>query len=266
MIGIIDLIVLGIVVISVLFALYRGLVRELLGISSWLLAGFAALYSFDPFMKSLDGHFQNVKLAAIISSVVLALIVLILMTIINAAITRRLRKSSLSGLDRIFGLVFGVARALLIVALIYIFSAAIVLSPKQINMMKEQNRVTVEEFAMIDTERLKRAIEGGAFDELKGKTLYREQAFTVNIPASRLFDTKEDEQVLLQGVIDLLAVKGDSAEIIDYKYSVLDPESLLKKYAEQLNLYAYAAEKVLGLKVVRKTLVNIFTGETVRVE
>ena len=139
MIGIIDLIVLAIIIISVLFALYRGLVRELLGISSWLLAGLAALYSYDPFIKYMEGHFENVKLAAIISSVVLALIVLIVMTIVNAAITRRLRKSSLSGLDRIFGLVFGVARALLIVALIYIFSAAIVLSPKQIESMKKDN-------------------------------------------------------------------------------------------------------------------------------
>jgi len=140
MVGIIDLIVLGIIIISVLFALYRGLVRELLGISSWLLAGFSALYSFDPFIKCWEGQFENVKLAAIISSVVLALMVLIVMTIVNAAITRRLRKSSLSGLDRIFGMVFGVARALLIVALIYIFSAAIVLSPKQIDTLKQQNQ------------------------------------------------------------------------------------------------------------------------------
>ena len=140
MLGIIDLIILGIIVVSVLFALYRGLVRELLGISSWLLAGFVALYSYDPLLKACEGTFENVKLAAIVGSVLLALLVLIIMTIINAAITRRLRKSSLSGLDRIFGLVFGVARALLIVALIYIFAATMMLSPKYIAEMKEKNR------------------------------------------------------------------------------------------------------------------------------
>ena len=140
MLGIIDLIILGIIVISVLFALYRGLVRELLGISSWLLAGFAALYSYDPLLKMCEGTFENVKLAAIVGSVLLALLVLVVMTIINAAITKRLRKSSLSGLDRIFGLVFGVARALLIVALIYIFAATMMLSPKYIAEMKEKNR------------------------------------------------------------------------------------------------------------------------------
>ena len=140
MLGIIDLIILGIIVVSVLFALYRGLVRELLGISSWLLAGFAALYSYDPLLKACEGTFENVKLAAIVGSVLLALLVLVVMTIINAAITKRLRKSSLSGLDRIFGLAFGVARALLIVALIYIFAATMMLSPKYIAEMKQKNR------------------------------------------------------------------------------------------------------------------------------
>ena len=139
MLGIIDLIVLGIIVISVLFALYRGLVRELLGISSWILAGFTALYSYDPLLKMCDGHFENVKLAAIVGSVLLALFVLIVMTIVNAAITRRLRKSSLSGLDRIFGFAFGVARALLIVALIYIFATTLFLSPKYIQDIKQRN-------------------------------------------------------------------------------------------------------------------------------
>lgn len=139
MLGIIDLIILGIIVISILFALYRGLVRELLGISSWILAGFVALYSYNPLLEFLANKFENVKLAAIIGSAVLALIVLIVMTIINASITKKLRKSSLSGLDRIFGFIFGIVRALLIVALIHIFVTTMMLSPHQIDQIKKQN-------------------------------------------------------------------------------------------------------------------------------
>ena len=137
--GIVDLIVIGITIISVLFALYRGLLRELLGISSWLLAGFAALYSYDPFFKFCTGTFENVQLAAILCSIALALFVLIVMTVVNAMITKRLRKSALSGLDRIFGLVFGVARAILIVALVYILMATMMLSPKYVAELKKQN-------------------------------------------------------------------------------------------------------------------------------
>ncbi len=138
--GTIDFIILGIMFISVLFALYRGLVRELLGISSWLLAGFSALYSYDPLLKLCEGTFENAKLAAITFSVLLALIILVVMTIINAFITKRLRKSALSGLDRIFGFVFGIARALLIVALIYIFAATLMLSPQYVAKIKQENK------------------------------------------------------------------------------------------------------------------------------
>ena len=71
--------------------------------------------------------------------------------------------------------------------------------------------------------------------------------------------------MLLQGIIDLLVIDGENAEIIDYKYSSRTAESLKNKYEKQLDLYAYAVNKVLGKKVIKKTLVNIFTGESVSV-
>ena len=86
-----------------------------------------------------EGTFENAKLAAITFSVLLALIILIVMTIFNAFITKRLRKSSLSGLDRLFGLVFGIARALFIVVIIYIFAATLMLSPRYVAKMRETN-------------------------------------------------------------------------------------------------------------------------------
>ena len=143
MFGVLDIIVFAVLVISILFALYRGLVRELLGISAWILAAFAALYSYDPLQKVLDGHVQNLKLASICGSVLIALIVMVIMTIINAHITHKLRKSSLSGLDRILGFVFGVARAVLIIALVYLLAASFVLTKDQIKTMEENNRSVV---------------------------------------------------------------------------------------------------------------------------
>lgn len=135
----------------------------------------------------------------------------------------------------------------------------------QIAEMKEKGYILDEELGKVDTEKLKRVIESGVFDTVKGKTLYKEQDFLVNIAANRIFDTNSTEQVLLQGVIDLLALSGNTAEIIDYKYSVLGADALRKKYAAQLNLYAYAAEKALNVKVIAKTLINIYTGETVKI-
>ena len=135
----------------------------------------------------------------------------------------------------------------------------------QIADMVERGVLPLDELKKVDITRLKKLIEIGVLDTLKGKTLFREQPFIVNIAANRVFDTTSTEEVLLQGVIDLLAVKGDTAEIIDYKYSVLSAESLKRKYAAQLDLYAYAVSRALNLKVISKTLVNLFTGETVKV-
>ena len=107
--GLIDITLLIMVVISVLFALYRGLVRELLGIASWLLAGFAALYSYKPLQPLMNKMIENEVTAGMVGSLIVALIVLIVMTLINAWVAKRLRQSALSGLDRTLGFAFGVA-------------------------------------------------------------------------------------------------------------------------------------------------------------
>lgn len=137
-IGLIDIIVLITLTLSILFALYRGLVCELLCISSWILAGFGALYSFAPMKDILSGFFENKVLAGSIGAGIVGLVVLVIMTIINAQITKRLRNSSLSGLDRILGLFFGVLRAALLLSLLYI-GGAMILSENQINEMQKNN-------------------------------------------------------------------------------------------------------------------------------
>lgn len=121
--GLIDIILTMVVIISVLFALYRGLVRELLGIAAWLIAGFAALYSYAPMQPLMSKMFDNPTTAGIVGSASVALTVLIIMTLVNSWVAKKLRKSALSGLDRILGFAFGVARAGLLAAICYMASS-----------------------------------------------------------------------------------------------------------------------------------------------
>ena len=137
--GMIDLIVIATVIISVLFALYRGLLRELLGITSWILAGIAAVFSYLPITKLLTDKVDNIKVCSITSSGLIALAILIIMTIINARITHSLRKSSLSGLDRTLGVLFGVIRAGLLIVLVWLFARQMAWTPKQLETMQQQN-------------------------------------------------------------------------------------------------------------------------------
>lgn len=137
-IGIIDIIVLVTLVISILVGLYRGLVAELLSISAWILAGFAALYSYVPMTPIMKNYIDNEKLAGPCGALLVALVVLIIVTIISAQITKRLRDSSLSGLDRLLGFIFGFIRAFLFISLIYI-GVSMLLSEKQIKEFSKEN-------------------------------------------------------------------------------------------------------------------------------
>jgi membrane protein required for colicin V production len=136
--GLVDITLVIMVVISVLFALYRGLVRELLGIASWLLAGFAALYSYKPLQPLMNKMIDNEVTAGIVGSLIVALIVLVIMTLINAWIAKRLRQSALSGLDRVLGFAFGVGRAGLLAAICYL-GCSMFLPEKKLQEMEEQN-------------------------------------------------------------------------------------------------------------------------------
>ena len=98
--------------------------------------------------------------------------------------------------------------------------------------------------------------------------LYKEQPFTALVPASLIKDNYSGEgQILVQGIIDLLAVNGDKAIIVDYKFSTLKAkEHLLKRYEKQLKLYAFAVKKLLNVQIEGVYIANIYSGETVEVK
>lgn len=109
--------------------------------------------------------------------------------------------------------------------------------------------------ALVDEKKLRAAHEAVG-KEVAGHELYREQPFLF---VSDCAVNGEQDGLLLQGVIDLLAVRGNVAEIIDYKTGFLTDERR-KKYNLQLDIYAAAAERVLGLRVTRKRIYLIDEG------
>ena len=125
--------------------------------------------------------------------------------------------------------------------------------------------LTAEEVEKVDLGKLRRVINGGAFDVVKGKNLLREKNFIVSVKGSMVSDTDTSAPVVLQGKIDLLAIDDDGAYVIDYKYSAHGENTLKKRYSKQLELYAYAVEKSLNVKVKGKYIISLLTGETVKI-
>lgn len=134
---------------------------------------------------------------------------------------------------------------------------------KQIEEMLQNGDLTKNDIAEISTERIKKALYSNAFKKIQGATLYREKSFIAKIGANCVLSTTSKEDVLLQGIIDLLAIKGEEIFIIDYKYSRANAETLAKRYKKQLDLYAQTASNILYKKVGYKALVNLFNGEVI---
>ena len=123
-----------------------------------------------------------------------------------------------------------------------------------------------EQAKLLNKNTLKRITKLKIFEELKGYELYREKQFIAGFKARDLGYADTDGEMLVQGVIDLLAVKGNEAIIVDYKDSGRSGEELLLTYRPQLVLYKKAVEKILNLKVTRAVLLSLRAGEAVDVE
>lgn len=123
-----------------------------------------------------------------------------------------------------------------------------------------------EQAELLNKNTLKRITKLKIFEELKGYELYREKQFIAGFKARDLGYADTDGEMLVQGVIDLLAVKGNEAIIVDYKDSGRSGEELLSAYRPQLVLYKKAVEKILNLKVTRAVLLSLRAGEAVDVE
>ena len=119
--------------------------------------------------------------------------------------------------------------------------------------------------ALLSEDKMREILSLPVFSSLSGCTLFREREFLLSVPAKEVLDSTSDDHVLMQGVIDLMAVRGEECILLDYKYSSHDAENLVRTYLPQLRVYAAAARRAQGVKKVSAYLVNILRGEAVKV-
>jgi membrane protein required for colicin V production len=122
----VDFAVLGVIAVSALLAFMRGFVREVLGIGAWVGAGFAAAGGLPlarPWFQRWLGASPWADPITFAAIFVVALIVLML---IAHVIGRVVRGSPLGGLDRTFGLVFGLVRGAALVVVAYLVAGMVV--------------------------------------------------------------------------------------------------------------------------------------------
>ena len=88
---------------------------------------------------------------------------------------------------------------------------------------------------------------------INSKLVEREKPFYINIPAKEIYDKELDENILVQGMIDLFYINAqDEVVLVDYKTDFVENANekiLVNKYKTQLDLYKMALEKSLNKKV-----------------
>ena len=128
-----DLILIGIMLISGLLALMRGFTREVLSLLAWGIAAVAALGAvLSPELNQLAGQYLQPDIVAKIAlGGGVFLIVLIIMSLISVRIADWVLDSAAGAFDRSMGFVYGLARGLLLVAIAYLFYVWLVPEQKQ---------------------------------------------------------------------------------------------------------------------------------------
>ena len=97
-------------------------------------------------------------------------------------------------------------------------------------------------------------------DIVKGCVVVKERSFVMEMPYSDIEESNINEKVIIQGVCDLIAIKDDSAVLIDYKFSSKTPQNLEKTYNKQLYLYKKAIENGLNKKVKNVYILSLKTA------
>ncbi|MBR5439131.1 MAG: UvrD-helicase domain-containing protein [Clostridia bacterium] len=138
---------------------------------------------------------------------------------------------------------------------------------EQKNQMLKDGLITKEQASLLQDGNLQAILNLDIFNTIKDYKFIKEQKFCCLFDASELGYFNSSEQILVQGIIDLLAVKGNSAILIDFKYSTIkNDEDLIKNYYTQLKLYKQAIEKSSNYKISEVYLVNILQLRSIKVE
>ena len=138
----------------------------------------------------------------------------------------------------------------------------------QIDALAEKRLLTREQAEAADARAIARFLQSDIAARIrKAAHVEREYRFSI-LTSAKEFDPRADEtdQVLLQGVADCFFEEDGALVVLDFKTDRVVDEQTVARYRPQLDAYAKALSRIMGLPVREKLLYFFLTGACVSAE
>ncbi len=122
-----DYVVLGVILLSGLLALMRGLIREVFSLVAWI-GAFIAATQYYPLAEPWTQRYlhKSPEIATQAAGVVVFVIAFVLLSVTGALIAKLIiRGGTLTAIDRSLGFIFGIIRGVVIVSIVYLLLTTI---------------------------------------------------------------------------------------------------------------------------------------------
>ncbi len=117
---VVDVVIIFIIVLSALFGLLRGFMKESISLAKWVIATWIAATFAPKLAPMLPAAIESEAVRQAISFASLFIIVFLLGTLVTHLVTRILIKTGLTSIDRVLGVGFGILRGVLIIIIFVI--------------------------------------------------------------------------------------------------------------------------------------------------